>query len=103
MDVREAAHGSGELLSLCCILSWLSFIRCTRKAMADLQLQLEEMRKLWEEERQAKQRALLELDVIRSSGVNANIPTGANVQQVHLNPDFDIPVPTDTKRPEHTF
>lgn len=51
------------------------------QAMADLQLQLEEMRKLWEEERQAKQRALLELDVIRSSGVNVNIPAGANVQQ----------------------
>lgn len=36
--------------------------------MGDLQAQLEEMRRLWEEERQAKERALLELDVIRAGG-----------------------------------
>lgn len=50
--------------------------------MADLQQQLEEMRRLWEDERQAKDRALLELDVIRSSSASVNMSMGANVQQV---------------------
>lgn len=43
--------------------------------MGDLQAQLEDMRRLWEEERQAKERALLELDVIRAGGSgNGNGP-----------------------------
>lgn len=35
------------------------------QAMGDLQAQLEEMRRLWEEERMARQRAEAELDVLR--------------------------------------
>lgn len=36
--------------------------------MGDLQAQLDEMRRLWDEERQARERALIELDVIRAGG-----------------------------------
>lgn len=36
--------------------------------MGDLQAQLEDLRRLWDEERQAKERAMLELDVIRAGG-----------------------------------
>jgi hypothetical protein len=36
--------------------------------MGDLQAQLEDLRRLWDAEREAKERALLELDVIRAGG-----------------------------------
>jgi len=38
------------------------------QAMGDLQAQLDETRRLWDEERQARERALIELDVIRAGG-----------------------------------
>jgi bHLH factor len=43
------------------------------QAMGDLQAQLEDMRRLWEEERIARQRAENELDVLR--GVSGQAPT----------------------------
>lgn len=41
------------------------------QAMGDLQAQLEEMRRLWEEERAARQRADSELEVLRQIPQNA--------------------------------
>lgn len=45
------------------------------QAMGDLQAQLEDMRRLWEEERIARQRAENELDVLR--GVSGQAPTAS--------------------------
>lgn len=57
--------------------------------MGDLQAQLEDLRRLWDEERQAKERALLELDVIRaggsSSGGNSHQHT-MSMPNAHPNP-----------------
>jgi len=49
------------------------------QAMGDLQAQLEEMRRLWEEERAARTRAESELDVLRGlkSSVAADAPPAA--------------------------
>jgi transcriptional regulator CBF1 len=47
------------------------------QAMGDLQTQLEEMRRLWEEERVARQRAESELEVLRGLKPGANKNTGA--------------------------
>jgi transcriptional regulator CBF1 len=44
------------------------------QAMGDLQAQLEEMRRLWEEERMARQRAEGELDVLRGLQVRNGAP-----------------------------
>ncbi|KAI0938006.1 hypothetical protein AcW1_002333 [Taiwanofungus camphoratus] len=45
------------------------------QAMGDLQAQLEEMRRMWEEERIARQRAESELEVLR--GIQQGLPMGA--------------------------
>jgi transcriptional regulator CBF1 len=42
------------------------------QAMGDLQAQLEEMRRLWEEERVGRQRAETELDVLRGMKPDAD-------------------------------
>ncbi|KAF8574537.1 hypothetical protein K439DRAFT_1372136, partial [Ramaria rubella] len=52
------------------------------QAMGDLQAQLEDIRRLWDEERQAKDRALLELDVIRAGGGG----NGGQPPNVHPHP-----------------
>jgi len=55
--------------------------------MGDLQAQLEEMRRLWEEERQAKERAQIELDVIRAGGrVPMPAPNASNTSDPNPNP-----------------
>jgi len=52
------------------------------QAMGDLQAQLEEMRRLLDQEHQAKERALIELDVIRAggraAGVHIHMASGTN-------------------------
>lgn len=52
------------------------------QAMGDLQAQLEEVRRMWDDERQAKERALLELDVIRAGGGGPN----THISNAHPNP-----------------
>ncbi|KAI6022918.1 hypothetical protein BKA83DRAFT_677489 [Pisolithus microcarpus] len=44
------------------------------QAMGDLQAQLEEMRRLWEEERMARQRAESELELLRGQGHGSGAP-----------------------------
>ncbi|KAF5376022.1 hypothetical protein D9615_007720 [Tricholomella constricta] len=50
------------------------------QAMGDLQTQLEEMKKMWEEERMAKMRAENELDVLRGA-LNQSQSQPGNIQQ----------------------
>jgi hypothetical protein len=47
------------------------------QAMGDLQAQLEEMRRMWEEERAARTRAESELDVLRGLNAPSMVPDGA--------------------------
>ncbi|KAG6336302.1 hypothetical protein ID866_2778 [Astraeus odoratus] len=54
------------------------------QAMGDLQSQLEEMRRLWEEERMARQRAESELELLR--GVSQGSAAGAGVTQRSAQP-----------------
>ena len=42
------------------------------QAMGDLQAQLEEVRRMWEEERSARQRLETELEVLRGGGTSGN-------------------------------
>ncbi|KAI8996257.1 hypothetical protein BD414DRAFT_194555 [Trametes punicea] len=48
------------------------------QAMGDLQAQLEEMRRMWEEERVARQRAEAELELLRGHGASGGANAGAN-------------------------
>ncbi|KAI6140567.1 hypothetical protein BKA82DRAFT_4209826 [Pisolithus tinctorius] len=62
------------------------------QAMGDLQAQLEEMRRMWEEERMARQRAESELELLR--GVpQANTPTAGVVQQLRDHASGSSPGP----------
>jgi bHLH factor len=44
------------------------------QAMGDLQNQLEEVKRMWEEERNARQRFELELEALRKSGSTSAVP-----------------------------
>lgn len=62
------------------------------QAMGDLQTQLEEMKKMWEGEREARARAEAELDALRSAmAAVASTATSGQMQQnappVHARPD----------------
>ena len=47
------------------------------QAMSDLQAQLEEMKRLWDEERMARQRSESELELLRGMhGIKADVETG---------------------------
>jgi hypothetical protein len=58
--------------------------------MGDLQAQLEDLRRLWDEERQAKERALLELDVIRAGG-SGSVGGPPNAHMTHPNVSMSMP------------
>lgn len=47
------------------------------QAMGDLQTQLEEVKKLWDEERQMRVRLERELELVRGQGVGKDDPTAA--------------------------
>jgi hypothetical protein len=57
------------------------------QAMGDLQAQLEEVKRLWEEERIARQRAESELDVLR--GIQSNRANGGHGFSRSRSPDGD--------------
>ncbi|KAG6836495.1 hypothetical protein H0H93_007524 [Arthromyces matolae] len=62
------------------------------QAMGDLQTQLEEVKKLWEEERQARARAEAELDALRSA------VAGAASNQTHARPEKRDAEPSDAEK-----
>ncbi len=78
------------------------------QAMGDLQNQLEEVKRMWEEERNARQRFELELESLRNNLANGNSTVAPHPQQQSVkSPDGAIAESTaGTKRkseeaPEH--
>lgn len=51
------------------------------QAMGDLQNQLEEVKRMWEEERNGRQRLELELESLRNNLANGNVPAAPHPQQ----------------------